>query len=93
MEEIAAMKHKTPTRRPRNPYATAVRKLKMRVKTSARAYSRKAKHPNPRPQDGGSSFVAIGSLAASAIAAPLSRWAEERVDPRRTTRTVLATMQ
>jgi hypothetical protein len=51
------MKHKTADRRPRNPYATAVRKLKMRVKTSARAYSRKAKHPNPRPQDGGSSFA------------------------------------
>ncbi|MGE0652980.1 MAG: hypothetical protein AB7P12_14725 [Alphaproteobacteria bacterium] len=50
------MKHKTPTRRPRNPYATAVRKMKLRVKTSARAYSRKQKHPNPRPQDGGSSF-------------------------------------
>ncbi len=55
------MKQKTSTRRPRNPYATAVRRLKMRVKTSARAYSRKAKHPNPRPQDGGSSFVGSAS--------------------------------
>jgi hypothetical protein len=51
------MKHKSAARRPRNPYAAAVRKLKMRVKISARSYSRKTKHPNPRPQDGGSSFV------------------------------------
>lgn len=60
------MKHKTPTRRPRNPYATAVRKMKLRVKTSARAYSRKSKHPNPRPQDGGSSFV--GSVSEGSAA-------------------------
>ena len=53
------MKHKTTARRPRNPYATAVRKLKMRVKTSARTYSRKQKHASPRPQNGGSSFVAV----------------------------------
>jgi len=52
------MKHKTSVRRARNPYVTAVRKLKMRVKTSARIYSRKKKHPNPRLPDGGSSSVA-----------------------------------
>ena len=52
------MKHKTTARRPRNPYATAVRKLKMRVKTSART-SRKQKHANPRPQNGGWSFVTV----------------------------------
>lgn len=87
------MKHKTADRRPRNPYATAVRKLKMRVKTSARAYSRKQKHPNPRPQDGGSSFAAIRLPAASATIAPLARRAAERVDRRRAAGAVPATMR